>query len=127
MQYWFAVAIGGALGAVVRYALSGWVIAQRFPMGTLVVNVVGCALIGALTAMAVKSDWPGPLARTFLIGGFLGALTTFSTFGYQTIELGRDHGLFWAALNLGSNLVIGLVAVLAGIWVGESLANSWNV
>jgi len=124
-MHWFAVALGGSLGAVARYALSQWMV-RKFPMGTFVVNLLGCFLIGLLVAIAVKTKWPGPVLQSFLIGGFLGSLTTFSTFAYQTLELSREESLSLGAMNLISNVVIGLILVWCGIALGETIANSIN-
>ena len=122
-MHWIAVALGGSLGAVLRYSLSQWIV-RKFPMGTFVVNIVGCFLIGLLIALAVKTKWPGPTLQAFLIGGVLGSLTTFSTFAYQTVELGQQHSLTYAATNLIANLVIGLILVGCGIALGEFIGNS---
>ena len=124
-MHWFAVALGGSLGAVARYALSQWVV-RRFPVGTFVVNLLGCFLIGLLVALSVKTKWPGAVVQSFLIGGFLGSLTTFSTFAYQTLELSREQSLSLGALNLLGNVVLGLLLVWCGIVLGESIANSMN-
>lgn len=118
---WIAVAIGGSCGALIRYALSQWLI-RKFPMGTFVVNVVGCLLIGFFVALAVKTKWPGPTLQAFLVGGLLGSLTTFSTFAYQTIELGREFSLSLAFFNLASNLIVGLLLVWFGLSLGEMVA-----
>ena len=99
---------------------------RRFPMGTFVVNLLGCFLIGLLVALSVKTKWPGAVVQSFLIGGFLGSLTTFSTFAYQTLELSREQSLSMGALNLLANIVLGLFLVWCGIALGESLANSIN-
>ncbi|MEW4489090.1 fluoride efflux transporter CrcB [Thalassoglobus sp. JC818] len=122
---WLAVALGGSLGAMLRFALSQWVV-RRFPVGTLVVNVVGCFLIGLLISLAVKTKWPGPTMQCFLIGGFLGSLTTFSTFAYQTFELSAEESLSWGMLNLFSNLVLGLALVWLGIVTGEAIAATFE-
>lgn len=122
-MHWIAVALGGSLGAVLRYSLSQWIV-RKFPIGTFVVNIAGCFLIGLLIALAVKTKWPGPMLQAFLIGGVLGSLTTFSTFAYQTVELGQQQSLSYAALNLFSNLIVGLILVWIGIAVGEAIGNS---
>ncbi|MCA9079553.1 MAG: fluoride efflux transporter CrcB [Planctomycetaceae bacterium] len=125
---WFAVGCGGFVGAIARYALSTWVV-RKFPAGTLVVNLVGCLLIGLLMALCVKAKWPGDgtFAHRFLIAGFLGSLTTFSTFSYQTVELAHRGQYKLAVLNIVLNLVCGLIAVLLGIALGEAIATRWNV
>ena len=123
-MHWIAVAIGGSLGAMARFALSGWIV-RKFPVGTFVVNVVGCFLIGMLIAIAVKTKWPSPVWQSFLIGGFLGSLTTFSTFAYQTFELTKQESLALGSLNLLGNLIVGLVLVWIGIACGEAIATAF--
>ena len=109
------VGLGGGLGAIVRYLLSGWSWG-RFPLGTLVVNVVGCLLIGYLLHSRVIRE--SPYWQALLIPGFLGGLTTFSTFGYQSVSLSMDRQAGLGVLNVVANLVLGLAAV----WVGLKLA-----
>jgi fluoride exporter len=114
--------LGGALGTLARYGLSG-LIAERtgtFPFGTLVVNVTGCFLIGLLAVMALGPEW-----RLFLIYGFCGGYTTFSSFGLQTLELARDGQWLFAAGNvLGSNVAC-LLAVYFG-WVSGRFLHGGN-
>ena len=111
------VAAGGALGAVARF-LVGSGFARRFgtgwPWGTLVINLSGCFLIAVLTARLTSPQW-----RYLLPVGFVGAYTTFSTFGYETmrlVQLGRPAGAL--AYVLASN-VLGFAAVLLGSWVAR--------
>ncbi len=120
ISLWLAVGCGGFAGALARYALSGWLI-RRFPMGTLTVNVIGCLLIGLLLAFSVRAKWPGEIALAFWVTGFLGALTTFSTFGYQTVVLLRQHDPTTAVLNIALNLGLGLLGVWLGLHGGETL------
>jgi crcB protein len=110
---WVAVALGGALGAMLRYSISSLQF-QSFPLGTLLANVFGCLLIGIFMAVSVRTGWPGNLARAFFVTGFLGALTTFSTFAYQTWELQHAGELSMAIGNLLANLVICFLA----LWIG---------
>ncbi|MCG6154491.1 fluoride efflux transporter CrcB [Rubinisphaera margarita] len=120
-----AVGLGGAVGAISRYYLSG-VMIQRFPdfepAGTLLVNVLGCFLIGLLVSLELEKVTTSRQWRSFAITGCLGSLTTFSTFGYQTVVLARDKSLNWATFNIAANLVLGLIAVLAGLMLGRLFA-----
>ncbi len=118
-----AVACGGACGALVRYALSDWML-KRFPLGTLAVNVAGCLLIGLIVGSLQHRDWLSPVARHFLVMGGLGSLTTFSTFGYQSVQLWvvGDYGL--AGLNVLTNVCVGLAAVALGLWAGGLIGTS---
>lgn len=116
------VAAGGALGAVARYVLSGWVQqasgSASFPIGTLAVNVIGCFVIGVLAQLAESRGLLTPRSRAFLVVGILGGFTTFSSFANESMNLLRaDEGLA-AALNVGASVALGLLAV----WLGRSAA-----
>ncbi|GAB4156599.1 MAG: fluoride efflux transporter CrcB [Planctomycetaceae bacterium] len=117
-----AVGLGGFVGAIARYAISG-ILQNRFPgfrpAGTLVVNLLGCLLIGFLMAIVISRPNFSHTARLFLITGILGSLTTFSTFGYETVELLREQEYRGALWNILSNLVVGLLAVGLGLWSGS--------
>jgi CrcB protein len=113
----FLVGAGGFLGAVARYGLTGLVHrlpGLSWPLGTLVVNVIGCLLIGAAMSAFEDSELFSPNARLFLTVGVLGAFTTFSTFGHETLALARDGGTLPALANALLHLVLGFGAV----WVG---------
>lgn len=111
------IAAGGALGALARYGLSGWVQARAggfFPWGTLVVNVLGSFLLGFLfrylEATALPAEW-----RQAATIGLLGAFTTFSTFSLETVALAQDGDWARASLYLAGSVVLGLAAVAVGI------------
>jgi CrcB protein len=117
----FVIAVGGALGAVCRFLVSEFVQKRStndFPFGTLAVNVSGCLIIGFLLQLGHQSDWFSPTMRALLVTGFLGAMTTFSTFGHDTIQC-AESGLTIAALNVASNVVLGIGAVLLGITIAR--------
>ncbi|MFM8577233.1 MAG: fluoride efflux transporter CrcB [Planctomycetaceae bacterium] len=118
------VGFGGFLGSVGRYLLSllvtQWSGASRFPAATLVVNVIGCLAIGALSGFATRSEFLTPALRLFLITGLLGGFTTFSAFGYETFLLGRDALGGIAFANIAAQLLLGLGAV----WLGHTVALS---
>jgi CrcB protein len=114
------VGLGGFVGAVGRYALSGMVhrmTGATFPVGTLAVNVAGCFLLGALMQLVTTDGAFTPNVRLFLTIGLLGAFTTFSTFGYETLALFDAGDFLHAGLNILYNVVLGLAAV----WLGRSL------
>ncbi len=115
------VGIGGFIGAVFRFLLSGFVHRlvplSEFPFGTLAVNVVGCLLIGLLNGLAETRQVIGPELRLFLMIGMLGGFTTFSAFGYETLELIRDAEIARAMGNVFLQVLLGLVAV----WLGDML------
>lgn len=121
-----AVALGGAFGAVARYLLSGWVARlasdATFPWGTLAVNVAGSFLLGLLMGAGGEGRWLVPPTARVLAGvGFLGALTTFSTFSYETIEALRVGDVQVALGNVGGNLAGALAACWLGLAVGARL------
>lgn len=124
MQNVLLVGFGGFIGSAGRYLVSGWVqnLVDKplLPFGTLVVNVLGCLLIGLLGGLAEAREIMHPNARMFVMVGILGGFTTFSTFGYETFALGRDGESFMALANIGSQVVLGLAAV----WVGFALARA---
>ncbi len=114
------VAAGGALGSLARYGLSGWIHSRTqggFPYGTLAVNVLGCLAIGAALHFIQDRQTLGPNARLFLTIGILGGFTTFSSFGYETVQLASGGQWGAAAANVLGNVVLGLGAVWLG-WTG---------
>jgi CrcB protein len=123
MKSLLLVALGGALGSVTRFQLSGWVLHHfsdwRFPLGTFTVNVAGCLAAGLLAGLAEKHDLLSSDARLFLFTGILGGFTTFSAFGLETMFLIK-RGDFLIA---GSNVVLSVVAGLAALWLGLGVAS----
>ena len=118
------VGSGGFLGALARYGLSGLVHRQlpltTFPYGTLVVNLLGCLAIGAIAGLVESRQLFGPEFRTLALIGILGAFTTFSTFGYETFAMIRDHEYLRASVNVGMHVMLGLALV----WLGYALTTS---
>ncbi len=112
------VGSGSFLGGICRYYLSGWILhafaSERFPLGTFVVNFIGCLVIGIIGGLAEHHHMFSQSTRLFIMTGLLGGFTTFSAFGYETIFLMRTHGMELAVLNVFLSVVCGLVAV----WVG---------
>lgn len=120
------VALGGALGAVARYGLSGLIhrhFKGGFPVGTLAVNAVGCLAIGGLLYLVEDRSMLGPRTRLFLAIGILGSFTTFSSFGYETMELLREGAFGMALVNVAGNVILGLGAV----WLGRILLKAVGV
>jgi fluoride exporter len=117
MHAWVFVCLGGGLGALARFSLAGF-LHRRYvgsmPIGTLAVNVVGCFLAGILFASVFQREDLDPRMRHFLGAGLLGAFTTFSTFGAETLALFREDRVSLALGNVALNVVAGLLAVWAG-------------
>ncbi len=122
MQRILIIGIGGFIGAIMRYAVSGWVQSWsgsvQFPYGTLAVNGIGCLLIGFLSYLAETRGFITPELRSFLVVGILGAFTTFSTFSNETVNLLRDSENLLSLMNVAAHLLIGLSAV----WIGRQVA-----
>ena len=118
MLHVLMVGLGGFVGAVGRYLVSGWVHSLLrnpwFPYGTFVVNVAGCLAIGILGGLADNRQVLSPEARLFVLVGVLGGFTTFSSFSYESLGLVRDGQMTAALLNVTLQVVIGFAAVLAG-------------
>jgi CrcB protein len=114
------VGIGGFIGSVMRYLLSGWVQQTTksvgFPFGTLAVNIIGCFVIGFIAQLAESRGAFASETRTFIFFGILGGFTTFSTFGNETLNLARDSQVLNAFANVGANVILGLFAV----WLGRT-------
>jgi CrcB protein len=119
------VAIGGAAGAVSRYLLQGWVdglAGGQFPWGTFAINISGSFALGLLFALAIDRALISPEVRAPLMIGFLSAYTTFSTLMLESWRLIEEGDLVFALANLVGSVVIGLVALVAGLALGRSLA-----
>jgi CrcB protein len=120
------VALGGALGSVCRY-LVGLYAAQQlsatFPWGTLIVNVVGSFLIGALATLADDAGVIGPETRVLLVVGVLGGFTTFSSFSLDTLRLIEANELLYTSLYVSGSLALSLMATAVGIVLARSLSH----
>jgi fluoride exporter len=118
------VGIGGFLGSIARYKLSGYFLhtfsAHKFPWGTFVVNIIGCFLIGLLGGLIEKEHFFSPNLRVLLISGILGGFTTFSAFGLETIYLFKRGEVLIAVFNVIFSVVVGLFLT----WLGFRLIES---
>jgi CrcB protein len=118
------VAIGGALGSVARYGvtqLAGAILPASFPFGTFLVNAVGCAIFGLIAGAGEARGFLTPAVRAFCFVGVLGGFTTFSSYGYDSFALARGGAWGFAIANTVGQVIVGLAAVAAGVWVGRSL------
>ena len=113
MHRWLLVVIGGGVGSLLRYLLSGWVQNQAravFPFGTLAVNLLGCACIGVLGAALDGRVLIRPEYRLFLMVGVLGGFTRFSSFAFESLKLSMDREFRLALMNVLLSNVLGLFA-----------------
>ena len=127
LKTYLAVMFGGAMGTGLRMWLSGVLAArygETFPVGTLVVNVVGCFVIGAFAGITGPEGMflTSPLTRQIVTIGVLGGFTTFSSFGMQTFSLVSDGD--W--LRAGMNVILSLVLCLIAVWLGHIAASAFN-
>jgi len=119
----FLLMVFGAAGTLARYGLDGWIqnrLGAAFPAGTLIVNVLGCFLLGVigqfgLTHLFVPPDW-----RIGLTTGMMGAFTTFSTFGWESVRMLQTGEWAKAALYVGASLLGGLAAMMLGMRLGNA-------
>lgn len=127
MTSYIWVAVGGALGTIGRYWLSGLVarlVGESFPWGTLIVNVTGSFVIGFFATLAGPDGrlYLGSSVRQFVLTGICGGYTTFSSFSLQTLNLMNDGEWAQAGANMGLSLALCMIAV----WVGYALASTVN-
>ena len=118
------IACGGALGALSRFGVSNGVhllVGKGFPYGTLTVNVLGSFLIGFLYIIMLERLALDPHWRAMAITGFLGALTTFSTFSLETFQLIEDGAMLKAISNVAINVTVCLLMCWVGVFLGRRL------
>lgn len=115
MTYAYIIA-GAMVGAPLRYFIAGHIGLVRgdFPLGTLLVNLSGCLAIGILLGLAEERDLLSREARLLLVTGFLGSYTTFSAFGWETLDLLRDDQVLMAAAYAGLSVVLGVLVTFLG-------------
>jgi CrcB protein len=119
----FLAGIGGFLGSILRYSISGFVQdvsrSIHFPYGTLAVNLIGCFAIGLLSHLAETRGFFTAETRTLVFVGVLGGFTTFSAFGNETINLWREGESGLALINIAAHLVL----CLGAVWLSRALAH----
>ncbi|NWF89527.1 MAG: fluoride efflux transporter CrcB [Ignavibacteriaceae bacterium] len=121
MIKYLLIGTGGFIGSVLRYwtSVNAYkIFGEKFPYGTFAVNVIGCLLIGFIAEISENRFLISSEVRTFLMIGFLGGYTTFSTFGYETFTLLQDKDY----LTAGLNILLSVVVCLFAVWLGTLLA-----
>lgn len=116
------IGLGGAIGSILRYLTSLFVARyweNNFPLATLITNVLGCFLIGLFIGLLDKQQLANSDLKWFLITGFCGGYTTFSTFGYENFGLLQDQQSLMAFAYIASSVIVGLMAVWFGLFVAK--------
>ncbi|MCI0439647.1 MAG: fluoride efflux transporter CrcB [Chloroflexi bacterium] len=122
-MHWILVAIGGAIGALMRYAIDRAVVGAIGPtvLGTFLINISGSFILGLFIALAAgRTHWP-PGLSFFVAVGFLGAYTTFSTLTVASVQLFDNGEIARGLLNIFGSIAVGLLAAFLGIVVGRAL------
>jgi fluoride exporter len=127
MALYIWIALGGAVGTLGRYALSGLVaglVGETFPWGTIIVNVTGCFIIGFFATLTGPDGriYASSLVRQAVMTGMCGGYTTFSSFSLQTLNLMNDGE--W--LRAGANVAVSVLCCMLAVWAGALLAGSIN-
>lgn len=124
MRNLILLGLAGGVGTLARYGLTGSVhrVARpTFPVGTLSVNLLGCLLLGLVMHLVRQHPAAGPETRTLLGVGLLGGFTTFSAFGYETLELLEGGSPLLAGANVTAHVVLGIGAAWIGLVLGKLL------
>jgi CrcB protein len=122
-----AVAVGGAVGAMLRFFLGSLLVSRNiapFPLATFVINITGSFIIGFFLTLATEKLKIDPYVRLMVAVGFVGAYTTFSTFEYETAKLVEDKEFLYAFLNVVLSFALGFAAVWGGIVAARELAGT---
>ncbi len=118
-----AVGLGGLLGSILRYvsvrAIDQYLI-KNFFFGTLTVNIIGSFIVGIIAGVALKRADLSESTRLFMGVGFCGGFTTFSAFALENVNLINDKQIGTALSYIGASVILGVLAVLFGIWIGRS-------
>ncbi len=124
MNKFIFIAIGGACGSLMRYWVSGLghkLFGTGFPFGTFAVNMLGCLFFGIVWAALEPRLGAAAELRIFLLVGFMGAFTTYSTYMFESAQLLRDGQFLLAGANIGGQTILGLVLLLLGMAIGKML------
>ena len=122
-MHWLLVALGGAIGASLRYGAGVWLFkpSSLFPWTTWIVNIVGCLAAGIFFAFSQKYPMLQQEARLFLMVGILGGFTTFSSFGLESFQLLKQGQMSLAFVYMASSVIVGIIALMIGFYITQSI------
>lgn len=125
MPLFLVAGAGGFIGVTLRflasYSLQHILVRWKMPFSTMIINIIGCLIIGILGGLAESRAIFSSQLKVFLFIGVLGGFTTFSSFSFETLTLLRDGSHLMALINIFGSLIFGLAAVTAGLYLGKAL------
>ncbi|SEL30183.1 camphor resistance protein CrcB [Maribacter orientalis] len=123
MKHFLLVFLGGGLGSILRYWISKNLNSyySNFYLGTFLVNIIGCLLIGILIGISLKHNYITQNQTLLLATGFCGGFTTFSTFALESNLLLKESSILYTSLYLGLSVALGILAISFGLWLCKML------
>ena len=123
MKQFLLVFLGGGLGSILRYWISKNLNSyySNFYLGTFLVNIIGCLLIGILIGVSLKHNYITQNQTLLLATGFCGGFTTFSTFALESNLLLKESSILYTSLYLGLSVALGILAISIGLWICKML------